>query len=184
MKTRKRERPYPVLRRVGLVLVLLLLAGMRTPVYEVGQQVVGGSAADLSGGGYHMRGTVGQLGGGTAIGGNYKHGVGFWYTMGDPTATDAPELPGLPTLRNRLDQNVPNPFNPRTTIHFALAQAGHVELRLYDVRGRQVAELWNGRKDAGEHSFVFNGEHLPSGVYIYRISSGGFTESRRFTLVK
>jgi hypothetical protein len=100
------------------------------------------------------------------------------------TATAVPELPGLPTLHDRLDQNTPNPFNPRTTIRFALAQAGHVELRVFDVRGRLVAELVNGHLDSGEHTLVFNGEELPSGVYIYQLRSGGFTESRRFTLVK
>lgn len=184
MKLSKRERPYPVLLRVGLVLVLLLLAGMRLPVYDMGRQVVASGAADMAGGSYQMRGTVGQPGTTFMVGSTHEHGVGFWYTVKDLTATSVPELPGLPVLRNRLDQNIPNPFNPRTTINFALSQAGHVELALYDVRGRLVAELVNGPMDAGEHTLVFNGEELPSGVYIYQLRSGGFTKSRRFTLVK
>ena len=184
METQRRTRPRKLLRRLGLILVLLALAGMRAPTYEIGRQVVSSGAADMAGGNFQTRGTVGQSAGGFASGGEYQHGTGFWHTAGDPTATSVPEVPGRPLLETRLDQNIPNPFNPRTTIRFALAKAGHVQMRLFDLRGRLVMELLNRPMDAGEHDYVFDGTQLPSGVYVYQLRSEGFSESRRFTLVK
>lgn len=64
--------------------------------------------------------------------------------------------------------NHPNPFNPSTTINLMLNQAAPVELTVYDMTGRVVANLHDGNLDAGTHEFLFSGQNLPTGVYVYR----------------
>jgi len=83
-----------------------------------------------------------------------------------------------------LSQNYPNPFNPSTVIEFSLEQPGFVNLSVYDLSGRQVAELVNDRRSAGLHTFLFDAEHLASGTYVYRLTTGAGTQSRKLTLIK
>jgi hypothetical protein len=64
-----------------------------------------------------------------------------------------------------LEQNFPNPFNPTTTITFALPEASHVSLAIYDVLGRKIVDLVNGSKAAGYHSILWNASGSASGVY-------------------
>jgi hypothetical protein len=78
----------------------------------------------------------------------------------------------------------PNPFNPRTTINFALPEASQVRLTVYDVQGHQVAQLVNGWRDAGSHSVAFDGTNLPSGIYVYRLTAGGFDATGKMVLMK
>ncbi|MFC1726659.1 T9SS type A sorting domain-containing protein [candidate division KSB1 bacterium] len=83
-----------------------------------------------------------------------------------------------------IAQNYPNPFNPDTKINFQLPEAARVTLKVYDVSGREVAELVNGNMNAGYHSVTFNAHELPSGVYIYKIKAGKFIETKRMILMK
>ena len=84
-----------------------------------------------------------------------------------------------------LDQNYPNPFNPQTTIRFALSQSEAVQLTVYDLLGRQVATLINGESlAAGTHQVAFDASNLASGVYIYRLETEGFTQTRQMMLLK
>jgi hypothetical protein len=83
-----------------------------------------------------------------------------------------------------LSQNVPNPFNPSTTISFQLPVAGQVRLSVYNVAGQEVARLVDGPLAAGSHSAVFNGSRLSSGVYFYRLQAEGFTNARKMLLIK
>lgn len=85
----------------------------------------------------------------------------------------------------KLEQNFPNPFNPSTQISFKLPFAGVVKLALYDVLGRELAVLIDNKNmSAGTHQVSFNATAFSSGVYIYRLDMGGFTVSKRMTLVK
>src|SRR5690606_38093712 len=68
-----------------------------------------------------------------------------------------------------LSQNFPTPFNPSTTIAFALPEAGHVELRVVDMLGRRVATLVSGTMAAGTHQIQYDASRLSSGVYIYQL---------------
>ncbi len=95
---------------------------------------------------------------------------------------------GVPTLV-RLDQNVPNPFNPTTVINFGVAQSGQVTLEIYDVAGRRVVRLLNAFRDAGEHSVVWNGtdesgRFVGSGTYLYGIRSQGQEVTKAMVLVR
>lgn len=83
-----------------------------------------------------------------------------------------------------LKQNYPNPFNPETTIKFSLPEAAQVSLTVYNSIGEEVAELVNGKIEAGIHNINFNAEKLKSGIYIYRIHSEKFQAARKMLLLK
>ena len=83
-----------------------------------------------------------------------------------------------------IEQNYPNPFNPSTTIAFTLAEPSPVTLRVYDMRGAEVAVVVDGRLDAGRHTRVFNADRLPSGVYHAILRVGNRTAVRAMTLSK
>jgi hypothetical protein len=83
-----------------------------------------------------------------------------------------------------LEQNFPNPFNPSTTIRYALPEAGQVRLEVFTVTGQRVAVLAEGERSAGWHTVTFDGLALASGVYIYRLQAGGFVQTRKLMLVK
>jgi hypothetical protein len=86
--------------------------------------------------------------------------------------------------RFSLESNYPNPFNPVTTIRYALPEDVHVTLKVYDVLGREVATLVNKFEKAGYKEVSFDASALPSGVYLYRITAGTFTQARRMVFVK
>ena len=88
-----------------------------------------------------------------------------------------------------LHQNVPNPFNPATSIGFSVAQKGHVRLVVYDLSGRLVRVLVDDVREAGSHRVLWDGknnrgERMGSGTYVSRLESGASRESRRMTLLK
>lgn len=85
----------------------------------------------------------------------------------------------------QLHQNFPNPFNPFTVISYQLAENSVVSLEIFDMVGRKVETLiYNERKAAGSHEIRFDASSLSSGVYIYQLTSGNQTLSRKFTLIK
>jgi hypothetical protein len=90
---------------------------------------------------------------------------------------------GIPNTYS-LSQNYPNPFNPTTKIAFAIPKEGHVSLKIYDLLGREVAVLVNGEVAPGYFLIDFNGSHLASGIYFYRIKAGSFIETKRMVLIK
>jgi len=83
-----------------------------------------------------------------------------------------------------LSQNYPNPFNPVTRIDYSIKESGFVSLRVYDTIGNEVSTLVNENKPAGSYSVNFNAGSLPSGMYIYRLTSGKFTSSKKLTVIK
>ncbi len=83
-----------------------------------------------------------------------------------------------------LEQNYPNPFNPVTTITYALPAAGHVTLSVYNTLGQVVAALVNESQEAGYRSVSFDAAGIPSGVYVYRITAGSFTDVKKMLLLK
>jgi flagellar hook assembly protein FlgD len=87
-----------------------------------------------------------------------------------------------------LSQNYPNPFNPVTVIHFNVAQVNNlrynVSLKVYNMLGQLVATLVDETQNPGYKSLTFDASNLPSGMYIYKLSAGTFTQARKMVVVK
>ncbi|MEK7263515.1 MAG: T9SS type A sorting domain-containing protein, partial [Bacteroidota bacterium] len=83
-----------------------------------------------------------------------------------------------------LEQNFPNPFNPATKIKFALPVDANVSLKIFDVNGKEIATLVNGVKQAGYYEVPFDARKLASGVYIYKLTAGNFSETKKMLLMK
>jgi photosystem II stability/assembly factor-like uncharacterized protein len=83
-----------------------------------------------------------------------------------------------------LLQNYPNPFNPETRIEFRVSGAGLVSLKVFDVLGREVATLVNEEMRSGTYERTFDAGGLGSGVYMYRLQAGAYTETRKLILLK
>ena len=87
-------------------------------------------------------------------------------------------------LTYELVQNYPNPFNPSTTINFSIAKEGQVLLKIYDILGAEVASIVDEFKPAGIYSIQFNASNLTNGVYVYRLDTPNFTQTKKMMLVK
>ena len=94
-----------------------------------------------------------------------------------PTSRAVPE-------NYQLSQNYPNPFNPATEIAFSLPKAQFVTLEVFTILGAEVATLVNEAMAPGEYSVRFDAAGLPSGLYFYRLAAGGFTQTKKMTLIK
>jgi hypothetical protein len=83
-----------------------------------------------------------------------------------------------------LGQSSPNPCNPSTTISFSLPEEQHVTLEVFNALGQRVAVLADEVRVAGDHHILFNGAQLASGLYVYRMQAGGFSEAKKLLLLK
>lgn len=83
-----------------------------------------------------------------------------------------------------LKQNYPNPFNPSTNIEFQLPVSGFISLKVFDVLGNQVKTLINEEKKAGFYQMAFDASDLPSGVYLYKLSTESFSDIKKMTVLK
>lgn len=83
-----------------------------------------------------------------------------------------------------LKQNYPNPFNPSTNIRFDLTQAAPVSLKVYDLLGREVAVLVNETLSSGSYSFSFDASNLKSGIYLYKIQAGNYSDVKKMIVLK
>ncbi len=84
----------------------------------------------------------------------------------------------------KLYQNYPNPFNPTTTISYSLPKVSNIKLAVYDILGRELEVLANGKESEGIHNISFNASNLSSGIYILNLSADGFHKSIKMTLLK
>jgi len=83
-----------------------------------------------------------------------------------------------------LNQNYPNPFNPVTEISFSLPEASKVKLDVFNMLGQKVTTIYEGKLEAGTHSFSWDGSSVSSGVYLYRLTAGDFVETKKMVLLK
>jgi len=84
----------------------------------------------------------------------------------------------------KLWQNFPNPFNPSTTIQYSVPRTSRINLRVYDLLGREVSTLVNDVKQPGVYKTVWDTQDMASGVYFLRIRSGYFTDTKKLTLMR
>jgi enterochelin esterase-like enzyme len=118
------------------------------------------------------------------------HSWGQWRATTDfilqnffPLVTGVEDRGELPA-RIQLYQNYPNPFNPTTIIRYELPVGNYVTLKVYDILGREVTTLVNGRQEAGAYDVVFDGSNLTSGVYLYRLQIGNFSLTKKLLMVR
>ena len=88
-----------------------------------------------------------------------------------------------------LHQNYPNPFNPETTIEYALPEAAKVDIAIYNILGQKIQSMTFGNQTAGRYRITWNGQNergvlQSSGVYIYRIVAGAYTDQRKMLLIR
>jgi hypothetical protein len=93
------------------------------------------------------------------------------------------QSPLLPVSYN-LYQNYPNPFNAGTTFEFDIPNTTNIDLTIYDVLGRKIITLASGQYSAGNYKIKFSEPNLPSGLYLYRLKTEGFTSVKKFVIVK
>jgi hypothetical protein len=140
--------------------------------------------------------------GNSATGHHYEYldravtaGRTYWYYLADVdlsgNRTEHRELMRSATMNGAAElpsdyalSCYPNPFNPSTTISFALPEAGLVKIAVYDVSGRWIQTLVNEERNAGNHSVTFDARNLPSGVYFARLEAGAFTMTRKMLLIR
>ena len=89
-----------------------------------------------------------------------------------------------PVKSFQLLQNYPNPFNPSTRIRYEIPERSFVTIKVYDVLGKEIANLINEEKSNGNYEVEFNGNGLASGIYYYRITAGEFSQTRKMILLK
>jgi len=115
----------------------------------------------------------------------------FTATLGDSSVTTfvgnvvtgVDDIPKAPRTFE-LHQNYPNPFNPTTRIDYGVPQAVNVSLKVYNLLGVEVADLYTGYRRPGNYSAVFDGSAFASGVYFYRLTAGSFVSTRKLILLK
>ena len=115
------------------------------------------------------------------------------------TATGLEKIDDNLPIEFALNQNYPNPFNPTTTINYSIPAVDanfasainignentrSVQLKVYNILGKEIATLVNKEQTAGNYSVIFNAKNLPSGIYIYTIQAGEFTSSKKLILLK
>lgn len=179
--TRKSHRLPILVALVSTLLTATSAEAQSTPPHTF--SAGGGSAAGAN---FRISSTLGQPLAGrigqSSPADQHRFDIGYWYLVVQRMIGSAAPPPLL--MQNWLGQNVPNPFNPMTTISFTIAEPGAVRLRVYNLKGQRVADLVDGNLAAGQHSLVFRPTELPSGVYFYRLETGGFTQSKTLLLLK
>lgn len=103
---------------------------------------------------------------------------------GPPSKAGANDPDDKNVFEYALGQNYPNPFNPTTTINYSIKTAGEVTLKVYDMLGTEVASIVNERQEAGSYTVEFNATYLPSGMYVYRLSTSNFVDTKKLILLK
>ena len=88
-----------------------------------------------------------------------------------------------------LHQNYPNPFNPETTIKYQLPEKSFITLKIYNIHGQEIKTLINDEKPAGYHSINWDatnnyGIKVSSGIYIYQLNAGNFTQTKKMILLR
>ncbi len=88
-------------------------------------------------------------------------------------------------LSFKVFDNYPNPFNPLTNLKFSIPFGTYVTIKVYDLLGREIATLLNNEfKTKGIYNVTFDGSNFASGIYIYSIKAGKFTDSKKMVLIK
>jgi hypothetical protein len=170
------------------VVCAILIVGLAAPAAAeiMEKSVVSGGGKDVGDGTRTLRCTLGQtaIGFATDTGGNFLK-AGFWLAIHTSISAVGEDLP----IPFQLKQNYPNPFNPMTVIAFSLPEDSDVQLRVYNLRGEMVRELFSGHEAAGEHTVMWDGTDdrgrgVASGSYYARLESSQGVQTRKMLLAR
>lgn len=178
--------------------VLLLFALLAVPCMMAGQVKVravsaGFASAIISGDRFGIKASAGEPISGLTQGEVFKMGTGFWYADPEAKVPEAVELefglPGEIPPEFRLHQNYPNPFNPVTNILISIPRQATARIEVYDMIGRLVTILVDKELNAGTHRLTWDardktGRSVASGIYVYRLVAGEYSETRTMILLK
>jgi hypothetical protein len=132
---------------------------------------------------YQLSGTAGQSIIGLSENNDYFCNSGFWFQSYYSIVGIEDLFDNLPKSF-QLDQNFPNPFNPVTTIKYAVPKTTYIRLEVYNALGQKVAALVDATKQPGYYSISLNATHLASGIYFYRLFSNDFTKVKKLMVIK
>lgn len=173
---------------VLIVLVFLHPTAARAETLELKRHTFGSAGATLDAGVHHLNVTIGQPVIGRGQTGEVAHNLGFW---GWTHITTGIHTDPRAVLAFDLLQNVPNPFNPATTISFTVGQGPpvHVTLSVYDVRGALVTTLVDRVHSPARYRTEWagldaRGGRVASGVYFYQLRAGAFVQTKKLVLLK
>jgi len=144
--------------------------------------ISGTAITNITGNGYNVYYTSGNSAN-SYLGGKTYTLLGGGYLL--PLGTTAVKQQNSETPEQfTLAQNYPNPFNPSTTISFTLPESGYVTLKIYDIRGKEIATLVNGELNAGTYNYKWNAANLASGTYLYRLITTMSNSRQTYSLSK
>jgi hypothetical protein len=112
-----------------------------------------------------------------------EFGVGYAYADAEPDALEEIVYGVYPDGFD-LKQNYPNPFNPSTTIEFTLPKSEFIELKFYNILGKEVSKIVSKKLNPGNYTYTFDGKNLASGVYYYQLVAGDYREVKKMILLK
>lgn len=178
--------------------VFLLFALLSVPCIVAGQVKVraisaGFASAITSGGRFGIKASAGEPVSGLTQGDVFKLGTGFWYADPEAKVPEAVELefglPGGIPPEFQLHQNYPNPFNPVTNILISIPHRANARIEVYNMIGQLVTVLVDKELNAGTHRLTWDahdetGRSVASGMYVYRLVAGDFSETRTMVLLK
>ncbi len=170
--------------KLFLALILFACVAFADPEAMPISVIAGGGARTTNISGQHLHGTIGQTIAKRVVGTSNTLRGGFWPTM--RATLFAPAGDSQVTLPNKIEFHAayPNPFNPSTSLSFSLPQTSDVSLKLFDITGRNVALLANGRYTAGTHYVNWNADTFASGTYFARLQTGGYAHTQKLHLIK
>jgi hypothetical protein len=176
-------------RFVFSLALLCLFCLTATAQPRLARSIIAGGAVRMEGTGQRLVGTVAQPVIGLTVSTTVRAGLGFWYRIGN-TSTGIPEAPPM-ALHPYLGTNYPNPFGPAsasgadaTRLELTLPVAGEVTVTLHDAMGRCRAVLIEGTLSPGRHTIHVGAGDLPAGMYICRLSVGGWSAERKMLLLR
>lgn len=110
--------------------------------------------------------------------------INNWLDYGTPNPSSVKETTGPVPTNYSLEQNYPNPFNPTTQIEYSIPAAGFVSLKVFNALGQEVATIFSGHQKPGKYVATFDASGLSSGVYMYRLQTGGVSIIKKLLLME
>ncbi len=171
------------------LLIVLSISNHALAQFQMLKSVFGNGSTSIAETNFRLVGTIAQpLIGVTRTSSNIMD-IGFWYDRTNTRPTSVQDI-GMNELDFRLDQNYPNPLvigssqNMITTIGYTVPYHTHIKIELYNFLGNKIATIVDEESDPGTYKHTWNASGLTSGIYLYRLSGNGFSETKKITVLQ